>query len=709
MSASDAITAVKVVGQAAGLVIGVLSWNKARVEDKKRMWTDVYRALSRHPILKYIYPNHPDPSSKWDSLDFYRQLVTQSKKHEVFTEASKLGETGAKAKVVLVLLWIIVQHLPPGMEAESVISRAITIEADTYGEPLAVAAHLSDVIGQLAKLFKMPLPSEILKSLNRLTPPRGDDNSRFYVDFLKGFHKMTLPSGCHHNEYDLSKKPHALLEAHNGFVMAPKNEPTERVMAWCIRRLHLGKHFKASSSRKSSDGAAWLAILPRKLMYVFKLNAMLIALLLYYFTEIKKPKTRKPSGRTSNKSPARATLRKPRRKSTGPGLAQVAYRVRGRIPTRSQLTSKELPTLVPTSTGSIPVLQSAPSASSERLPPTVELVNDNLPSEMDMMTPGEASVPDLRQLLERDLVSESLDDRLAVAHSFLSFHPAMDNTLLRIPSWTSSILPLFGITCKVSEDTASHRRLKTVIALLWTVGIFLSEDQLVSLLSSVFEDCTRRIQKFLVKSRDLDSGSDSHSGSESAAESFEALLSLEEVIKDFAIIISNSRHNASLIAEDLEDGSHLPVDVERFLKAYGDSIVVDDASSGTGRNEDTDLRLRQAILSTFGGQWEPNEEEVYEDDEEEEEGGPFNLELSEGIHSDQEVHRINVDIQTNPISLFRTQSVRSVFIPSNSITRSVIKSLVDDFCLGIHADGLIDSSVKATHIWIADLEGSCSS
>lgn len=164
------------------------------------------------------------------------------------------------------------QHLPKGMDAESVISRAITIEADTYGEPLAVAAHLSDVIGQLAKLFKMPLPSEILKSLNRLTPPRGDDNSRFYVDFLKGFHKTTLPSGCHHHEYDLSKKPHALLEAHNGFVMAPRNEPTERVMAWCIRRLHLGKHFKASSSRKSSDGAAWLAILPRKLMYVFKLK-----------------------------------------------------------------------------------------------------------------------------------------------------------------------------------------------------------------------------------------------------------------------------------------------------------------------------------------------------------------------------------------------------------------------------------------------------
>lgn len=617
MSASDAITAVKVVGQAAGLVIGVLSWNKARVEDKKHVWADVYRALSRHPILKYIYPNYPDPSSKWDSLDFYRQLVTQPKKHEIFTEASKLGETGAKAKIVLVLLWIIVQHLPKGMEAESVISRAITIEADTCGESLA---HFSDVIGQLAKLFKTPLPSEILKSLNRLTPPRGDDSSRFYVDFLKGFHKTTLPSGCHHHEYDLSKKPHALLEAHKGFVMAPKNEPTERVMAWCIRRLHLGKSFKASSSRKRSDGAAWLAILPRKLMYVFKLDAMLIVLLLYCFTEIKKPKTRKPSGRPSNKSPARATLRKPRRKSTGPGPAQVAYRVRGRISPRSQLTSKELPTLVPTSMDSIPVLQSAPSASSERLPPTVESLNDKLPSEMDMMTPGEASVPDLRQLLERDSVSESLKARLAVAHSFLSFHPAMDNTLLRLPSWTNNILPLFGITCKVSEDTASHRRLKTAIALLWTVGIFLSEDQLVSLLSSVFEDCIRRIQKLAKESRALNIDLDSHSASESASESFEALLSLEEVIKDLVKILSNSRHNTSLIEEDLADGNHLPVDVDRLMKAYGVTAAVNDASSGTGRNEDTDLRLRQAILSTFGESLESNKEEVYEDDEEEEEG-----------------------------------------------------------------------------------------
>lgn len=383
--------------------------------------------------------------------------------------------------------------------------------------------------------------------------------------------------------------------------------------------------------------------------------------------------------------------------------------MRGHISPRSQLTSKELPTLVPTPTGSIPVLQSAPSASSEHLPPTVELVNDNLPSEMDMMTPGEATVPDLRQLLERDLVSESLDDRLAVAHSFLSFHPAMDNTLLRIPSWTSSILPLFGITCKVSEDTASHRRLKTVIALLWTVGILLSEDQLVSLLSSVFEDCIRRIQKLAMESRALNIDLDSHSASESGSGSFEALLSLEEVIKDLAKIISNSRHDTSLIGEDLADGNHLPVEVDRLLKAYGDSAIKDDASSGTGRNEDTDLRLRQAILSTFGGQWEPNEEEVYEDDEEEEEGGLFNLELTEDIHSDQEVHCINIDIQTNPISLFRTQSVGSVFVPTNSITQSVMKLLVDDFCLGIHADGLIDSNIKATHIWIADLEGSCSS
>ena len=234
-------------------------WREKRQRDSAReenLKTRFYQKLSNHPILGYMHTSHPDHSSKWDEIDYYRKLV-RAKQCPLFADASKYGYRGTKARIVLLFLWIIAQHLPKGMDVKGIISAAL--EDDPAGK--APPEAFAKLIDKFADLFRAPLPTEIQAELDQLRPPHRSHFS--YQKFIASFLRAPMPGNRKHHAYDIAEKPYYLLRPQDASVLASKNLKTERVMVWAIYRLHLGPSYKAVVSPNApKHGVAWVSYLP---------------------------------------------------------------------------------------------------------------------------------------------------------------------------------------------------------------------------------------------------------------------------------------------------------------------------------------------------------------------------------------------------------------------------------------------------------------
>ncbi|KAJ7627681.1 hypothetical protein DFH06DRAFT_1443298 [Mycena polygramma] len=132
----------------------------------------VYRTLSLHPALDHMRP----PTGVLADVDWYTELRSTFNsgifrrlgQNEHFKKMALLGETGTRARIMLLLLWIIGHRLSEDSVAK-LLSTAVgdAIRRDENSEleeELEQLVLVKEVLVSLRKMIKtkLPLPPEIL-------------------------------------------------------------------------------------------------------------------------------------------------------------------------------------------------------------------------------------------------------------------------------------------------------------------------------------------------------------------------------------------------------------------------------------------------------------------------------------------------------------------------------------------------------------------
>ncbi|KAF9489170.1 hypothetical protein BDN71DRAFT_1456483 [Pleurotus eryngii] len=232
----------------------------------------VYRALSVHPALSSLQP----PTDILGDLDWYQELNSSLpsfggifrsfKQNSHFKRASTLGEEGTRARIMLLLLWVVGHRLPLD-KVRQLVSTAIDdgmsvlgSRAKGNGEPLLGLYQVQGVVEQLARMIKTRLP------LGKESNPfyghdfTADDEDKamprdelwVYDDSLgKG-----LPATMRY-ELDVKRNPVVLLRPLQDRVLVPQTKLSLLVIQWLTRNFGLGK--KVFSPFEIDTQAFWNA------------------------------------------------------------------------------------------------------------------------------------------------------------------------------------------------------------------------------------------------------------------------------------------------------------------------------------------------------------------------------------------------------------------------------------------------------------------
>ncbi|TFY76037.1 hypothetical protein EWM64_g7975, partial [Hericium alpestre] len=188
-----------------------------------------YKSLASHPALAFMRaPDTPRP--KWENLDYYTHGVdTRTEEH--FRGAAYYGETGTKARVMMLFLWLIAQMLPPDSDASSLVSGAVA-QGLPAGEDIE---DYEEVIHELVDTFRRPLPDHIKKTLESLCPRRSDAEFEAFMDLVRESYREDVVF-----DYAVEDAPSALLNVLEGVVIVPRKPGTERLIAWCMDKFFMG-------------------------------------------------------------------------------------------------------------------------------------------------------------------------------------------------------------------------------------------------------------------------------------------------------------------------------------------------------------------------------------------------------------------------------------------------------------------------------------
>jgi hypothetical protein len=150
------------------------------VQDDKRSTLDkeeharlcVYQALSVHPALNAMKP----PTQVLGDLDWYTELKSplallggpfkKLGQNEHFRRTSNLGEQGRRARIMMLLCWVIGHRLPQDKVRQFVsttVGDALsTFETGDHVDTLLQLHMVRKVLEQLAKMIRtrLPLPKE---------------------------------------------------------------------------------------------------------------------------------------------------------------------------------------------------------------------------------------------------------------------------------------------------------------------------------------------------------------------------------------------------------------------------------------------------------------------------------------------------------------------------------------------------------------------
>lgn len=222
--------------------------HKAQKEKDDQSRLLVYYALSIHPALEWMRP----PSNELGDLDWYTELRSEKPlswfmfgnvaKNEHFKRLALLGETGTRARIVLLLLWVIGHRLPKD-KIGTLISTAVgdALARDNIGPSLDHVQELGSVNKAMKDLVRMiqtklPLPPQ-------RNPFFGDDyelsdeGKSLPRDELWAY---SLPAESVY-EFDIRSNPSVLLRRHEERVLIPQTKLSLLAIQWCTKNFGLGK------------------------------------------------------------------------------------------------------------------------------------------------------------------------------------------------------------------------------------------------------------------------------------------------------------------------------------------------------------------------------------------------------------------------------------------------------------------------------------
>ncbi|KAJ6571849.1 hypothetical protein B0H19DRAFT_1131557 [Mycena capillaripes] len=231
----------------------------AASEKKKAAQLLVYRALSLHPAVDHMRP----PTGMLADVDWYTELRSTFNsgifhrlgQNEHFKKMALLGETGTRARIMLLLLWIIGHRLSQDSVAtllSTVFGDAIRREENPdLDDELQQLVSVKEVLVSLRKMIKTKLP---------LSPDRNPFQGRDYSpeDEDKALPRSelwgyALPEELRY-EYDVRQNPALLLRSLPVKTIIPQTKLTILLIQWAACNFGLGKKVY---SAEDFDAEAW--------------------------------------------------------------------------------------------------------------------------------------------------------------------------------------------------------------------------------------------------------------------------------------------------------------------------------------------------------------------------------------------------------------------------------------------------------------------
>ncbi|TFY82046.1 hypothetical protein EWM64_g1970 [Hericium alpestre] len=182
------------------IVVTLVLWRSRVKTEKVLRRKAVYEALSKHPALEQMAPKLPG-ATRWEKLDYYSRGGAQ-RKEKHFRQAAFYGQTGARARVMMLYCWIVASLLPP----EADISNLTPL-------PDFVDAKVADECPNYASVDWDAFISEA--------------EGRFGDKLVK---------------FDVQDSPSMLLnpDLQPGQIIIPADSSSYRLMIWCVKALELG-------------------------------------------------------------------------------------------------------------------------------------------------------------------------------------------------------------------------------------------------------------------------------------------------------------------------------------------------------------------------------------------------------------------------------------------------------------------------------------
>ncbi|KAK7438592.1 hypothetical protein VKT23_017927 [Stygiomarasmius scandens] len=234
----------------------------AEKEKKKAAQLLVYRALSVHPALDHMRP----PTGVLADADWYTELRSpftsgifrKLGQNEHFMRTALLGDTGTRARIMMLLLWIIGHRLSED-QVGKLISTAVgdALKRDQSPDELLELTQLDSVNRVLVSLRKMiktklPLPPDRNPFQGRDYHPEDEDKPLPRSE-LWGYQ---LPEETQY-EYDIRRNPTLLLQPLKDRVIIPQTKLTVLIIQWAACNFGLGK--KVYSLQEVDPEAFWNA------------------------------------------------------------------------------------------------------------------------------------------------------------------------------------------------------------------------------------------------------------------------------------------------------------------------------------------------------------------------------------------------------------------------------------------------------------------
>ncbi|KAK0490102.1 hypothetical protein EDD18DRAFT_1358738 [Armillaria luteobubalina] len=263
--ASISIDIAAVVGEIREIVCSIQENRVAQKEKRKVAQLLVYRALSLHPALEDMKP----PTGMLADVDWYHELRKPSfvagifrklGQNEHFKTTALLGETGTRARIMMLLLWIIGHRLSED-EVGRLLShtlgdafRATNSLSVTSATELMQLDSVKPVMVSLRKMIKtkLPLPPDRNPFLGEDYNPADEDKALPRAE-LWGYE---LPEELRY-EYDVRRNPSLLLRPLPGSVIIPQTKLTLLLIRWASSNFGLGK--KIYSAEEIDSEAFWNA------------------------------------------------------------------------------------------------------------------------------------------------------------------------------------------------------------------------------------------------------------------------------------------------------------------------------------------------------------------------------------------------------------------------------------------------------------------